>query len=234
MLTLYLTCMIVGGVFVGLSSLGAFGKDVDASHDTDLDADGHLELGPGVDVDADVDHEIVVEHDFDASHALTVADASHGGDITRRDERRHGRKLWLPITSFRFWTFGSAFFGLTGTLLTALTGAPGVVIAGLSSVMGAGAGTLSASLVRWLRKPVGEGARLRDYSGLSGVTVLALREGGLTRVRVRLQGRERDILARAAEPMALPAGTRVIVLGFDENGRAQIAPEETIYQLEES
>jgi uncharacterized membrane protein len=183
-----------------------------------------------MDMDADLDHEFAADHDFDASHALTVTDASHGGDVAK-----HGkRKLWLPITSFRFWTFGSAFFGLTGTLLTALTGVPGLVVAALSTAMGTGVGTLSAALVRWLRKPVGETARLRDYNGTSGVTVLALAEGGLTRVRLRLQGREREILARAAEPKALPAGTRVIVLGIDENGHAQIAPEDTIYRLEES
>lgn len=241
MLPLYLTCMIVGGVFVGLSALGAIGKDVDA--DGDLDADGDfdashaLEGGHDFDADHDFDHDVDVDHDvghdFDAdaevpADALTVADASHGV------EPRHGkRRVWVPMMSFRFWTFGSAFFGLTGTLLTTLTGAGGVIVAGLSAVTGLGVGTASASVVRWLRKPVGATARLAEYTGTVGELTMALREGSLTRVRLQVGGRQREILARAAEPMALPAGTRVVVLGIDENGQAQIAPEQSIYQLEE-
>jgi hypothetical protein len=41
------------------------------------------------------------------------------------------------------------------------------------------------------------------------------------------------MLAVAPEPRALPSGTRVLVLGIDEDGRALIEPEQTIYNTEE-
>ena len=242
MLPLYLISMIVGGVFVGLSALGAIGKDVDA--DSDVDADGDIAVDADGDFDAshalDAGHDFDHDHDFDHAHdfdhdvdhevdALTVADASHGVERFHKGRKR----VWVPMMSFRFWTFGSAFFGLTGTLLSTLTGAGGLVVAGLSTATGLGVGTLSASVVRWLRRPVGATMRLNEFTGQAGELTMALREGGLTRVRLQIGGRDREILARAADPMALPAGTRVVVLGIDENGQAQIAPEQTIYQLEE-
>jgi hypothetical protein len=214
MLTLYLSCLVVGGVFVGLSALGAVGEDVDA------DAD--------VDADLEVDHDLEAlteagDKDFEAEHALTVADASHG----------LGRKLWLPMLSFRFWTFGSAFFGLTGALLTNFTSVGALMVAVMSGATGVGVGTVSAWMVRWLRRPVGESIRLGDYVGRSGELELPLREGGVTKVRLRVQGRARTMLAVAPEPRALPSGTRVLVLGIDEDGRAQIEPEQTLFSTEE-
>src|SRR5436190_17778919 len=55
------------------------------------------------------------------------ADA-HGGDAHAGSaDGDHGSALdaftgWFPITSLRFWTFFSAFFGLTGTILGAFMG----------------------------------------------------------------------------------------------------------------
>lgn len=211
---------MVGGVFVGLSTLGAIGKDVDADLDADayldLDLDGEVgALGPGP-----------IEAGFEAEHALTVADASHGLGPRKR-------KLWLPMLSFRFWTFGSAFFGLTGALLTNFTGVGALMVAVMSGATGVSVGTVSAWMVRWLRRPVGESVRLADYAGSAGELELPLREGGVTRIRLQVQGRERTMLAVASEPLALPSGTRVLVLGIDKDGRAQIEPEETLFGTEE-
>lgn len=222
MLTLYLSCLVVGGVFVGLSTLGAIGKDVDADLDADADVDAELDvdadlaaLGPGG-----------VDHAFEAEHSLTVADASHG--LAPRK-----RKFWMPMLSFRFWTFGSAFFGLTGALLTSFTSVGALMVAAMSGATGASVGTVSAWMVRWLRRPIGESVRLAEYTGSSGELEVPLREGGVTRIRLQVQGRERTMLAVAPEPRALPSGTRVLVLGIDEDGRALIEPEQTIYNTEE-
>ena len=231
MMTLYLTCLIVGGVFVGLSSIGAVGKDVDGAIDHDIDIGGDVDVDADVDMDAGADAhvDLDVDHSFDASHALTVADASHGLEPSKKGKR----KVWLPMLSFRFWTFGSAFFGLTGTLLTSLTGTAEVIAAVLSGATGVSVGTISAWMVRWLRKPVGESMRLSEYTGQVGELMLPLREGGITRIKLQVKERHREMLARAVEPIDLAKGTRVIVLGVDKNGHAQIAPESTIFQLEE-
>jgi hypothetical protein len=208
MLTLYLTCLVVGGVFVSLSAVGAIGKDMDAHHDGD-----HAEL----------------EHAGDGDHEVTVADGSHALVPHRQDPP----KRWLPFLSFRFWTFGSAFFGLTGTLLSMLTASAAPMVAVASAGTGIGVGTLSAWMVRWLRRPVGASIRLADYVGSVGELVLPLREGGITRIKLHVQERERTMLAVAVEPLALPAGTKVVVLGIDETGRAKIEPEQTAYGTEE-
>ena len=82
-------------------------------------------------------------------------------------------------------------------------------------------------MVRWLRRPVGASLRLADYTGRIGELALPLREGGVSRIRVELPGgRERMLLAVSPEPRALPSGTRVLVLGIDDEGRAQIEPED--------
>jgi membrane protein implicated in regulation of membrane protease activity len=220
MLTLYLTSLVVGGVFVGLSSVGGFGHHVDGH----VDADGHVGADGHADADADAD----TEHALDSSHALALADGSHG----LASRAHQAPKRWLPFLSFRFWTFGAAFFGLTGTLLTTLTSVGIPLVAMLSAGTGLGVGALSAWMIQWLRKPVGETSRGDDYNGQVGELMLPLREGGVSRIRLRVGGRERFLLASTPEPLALPAGTRVVVLGLDEVGKAQIAPEEALYRSE--
>jgi len=226
MLTLYLSCLVVGGVFVGLSTLGAVGKDVDA--DLDADADGDFDVGADLDANASVAAlgPGGAAEGFEAAHALSVADASHGLGPRKRN-------IWLPMLSFRFWTFGSAFFGLTGALLTSFTSVGALMVAVMSGATGVSVGTASAWMVRWLRRPVGESVRLCDYAGSTGELELPLKAGGVTRIRLQVQGRERTMLAVASEPRALPSGARVLVLGIDDDGRAQIAPEQTLFTTEE-
>ncbi len=222
MLAAYLTCLVVGGVFVGLSSLGAIGKDIDADIDVDADVDADLDVDADADVDADLDH------DLSPVTTIAVADASQA--LATHDRRP---RPWIPMLSFRFWTFGSAFFGLAGTLLSTLTAAGPLTIAALSAGTGIGVGTLSAWMVRWLRQPVGQSVRRGDYSGLVAQLEMPLRKGGTTKIRLRVAERDRVMLAVAPEPLALPAGTRVVVLGIDEQGKAQIAPEATFYRSED-
>jgi hypothetical protein len=220
----------VGGVFVTLSAVGAVGKDVDADDgdlsvhiDGTVDAQGQLaqaDVGP-----AELDHGGAGE----AGTALTVADGSHGL-VPREPETR---RPWLPVFSFRFWTYGSAFFGLTGSLLSWLTATSAPIVLIASAGTGVGVGTLSAWMVRWLRRPVGASVRLADYIGSVGELVMPLREGGVTRIKLQVRERERTMLAVATEPLALPAGTRVLVLGIDETGRARIEPEQNVYTTEE-
>lgn len=218
MLTVYLTSLVVGGVFVGLSSAGAFGHQVEGH--VGADANAEAQAAPDAHADAHADAE--------GEHALALADGSHGLAARAPEAPRR----WLPFLSFRFWTFGAAFFGLTGTLLTALTSVSVPLVAVLSAGTGVGVGTLSAWMIQWLRKPVGEAARGDDYRGQVGELMMPLREGGVSRIRLRVGGRERFLLACTPEPLALPAGARVVVLGLDEVGKAQIAPEETLYRSE--
>jgi hypothetical protein len=222
MLTVYLSCLVVGGVFVALSAMGALGKDVDVDHDASVEA--HAELDAGFEA-----HALEAAPELDAAHELTLGDASQGLAAREPDSR----KLWLPVLSLRFWTFGAAFFGLTGTLLSTLTATSAFFVAAMSAATGIGVGTLSAWLVRWLRRPVGASVRIGDYSGAVGELMLPLRPGGITRIRLRVHERERTMLAVSPDPIELAAGTRVLVLGIDERGRAQIEPEDRILAIKE-
>jgi len=228
MLTVYLTFLVAGGVFVGLSSLGGLGQGLEAEAEVDADVDVHADVDVDADVDADADVGADTDPGPDAPPALALAEGSHG--LVARDR---ASKRWVPLLSFRFWTFGAAFFGLAGTLLTLLTGLSVPVVAVVSAATGVAVGTLSAWMIRWLRRPVGTIVRVGEYSGQTGELMLPLREGGVTRIRLRVGGRERSMLAAAPEPLALPAGTRVVVLGIDGRGRAQITPEDTLYKSED-
>ena len=218
MLTLYLTCLIVGGVFVGLSVLSG----LDSDGDFDLDKDGDLDLEGETDA---------FEFGGDEVEHASMADASHGLEASRQ----RGRRLpWLPIFSFRFWTFGSAFFGLTGAVLTGLSLSVEPLTLGLSAAVGLTVGSASAWIVRALKKPVG-GARMSalDFTGTTGELLLPLRAEGLSKVRLQASGGVHELVAFSPEGQALDKGARVVVLGVDPDGRVRVAPEEQLFGLEE-
>lgn len=251
MLSVYLACLLVGGVFVGLTAFaGGHDHDHDADVDHDLDVDHDIDIDVDHDVDVDIDHDldldVDVDHDIDVDHDVAIdleLDAGVGGsggnladDAQAVGEgaagKRH-KRLWLPVYSLRFWTFGAAFFGLTGVLLTTLTEAGEPLGAGLAAAFGVVAGAGMATLARQMRKPVtADAIRMSDYPGQLGELVLPLREGGRSRIRIQIRHRERELIARTESPQALPKGSRVVILSLDEEGHAVVAPEGDLYRLE--
>lgn len=255
MLAVYLAALIAGGLFVVLSlTAGDADSGADADGDVDagglhLDADGDADGGFGqlhADLGAEVDGGLELhgveggdvgdvgdaDGTLGADHHASLADAAHGTDRGRAAPGR--RRRWLPFLSFRFWTFGAAFFGLTGTVLTlgGLAGEPAT--AALSAGMGGAIGTFSSWLVRALRKPVSGALAMGDYQGLTGELLLPLGPGRISKVRVEVRGRQRELLCVSAEEQALPKGVRVVVLEVDGDGRARVAPEGELYLLKES
>lgn len=213
MITVYLVSLVLGGGLLAASLFGGHG-------DSDADAAGH---DGGGDHDASADHDAGHDHDHDAH----LGDAAHGV----RDAQRRG--LWNPLLSFRFWTFGTAFFGLTGALLTwrdlAFEPIRGAVAAGA----GLAIGLVAAAVTRVLRETISaDEIRIDDYRGQLGELSLPLREGGTTRVRIRVRHREREVLARAEEPIALAAGARVVIVALDPDGRAVVTPAESLMPAE--
>jgi len=211
MLTLYLSCLLVGGVFVGLSVFSGLDQDADFAADGDFDADADAG-GAG------------------EAHIASLADASHGVDGPRRRRKR----LWLPFLTFRFWTFGAAFFGLTGAVLGGLELSVEPLTLGLSTGVGMLVGVAASSIVRALRKPVG-GSKVtgRDFEGVVGELLLPLKPDGVSKVRVVMSGAARELVAVPAEAEALERGARVVVLGLDPEGRARVASEEKLFALED-
>ena len=195
MLAAYLICLIVGGVFVGLSAFSG-----DADHGAGDHDGGHMD-----------------QHD---SVGHTLVEGAHAG----------GTRPWLPFTSFRFWTFGSFFFGLGGVALTQLAGVGEPLAALLSLAIGLGGGTATALLVHQLAKPIGAPPDASRWVGRTAELILPLTYGTHSKVRLRGQQSEHDLVVALAERgPPLPKGTRVIVLRIDAEGRGLVAPETSIF-----
>ncbi|MCB9730669.1 MAG: hypothetical protein H6744_09040 [Deltaproteobacteria bacterium] len=227
MLTLYFACLAVGGVLVALSAF-AGAADADAGGDLHHDFDAGDADAAGADVDGGFDHELGDAGDHDLGHDAyhpSAADAAHGVK-----DGAAARKLWLPFSSMRFWTFGSAAFGLTGVLLTALGTVSALVVLLAAAATGTGVGTAVAYAMHHLRRPVNADAVERsDYPGQVGELLLPLRPGATSRIRLRIRHRELVMLARSTEALELPRGARVVVLALDEDGHALVAPEDRLY-----
>ena len=135
----YLVALMVGGFFVGMSALSGGGDHFD--HDSDFDHE----------IDHDFDHEIDSdsEIDGDADNDIDLGDIS----------------WYMPFLSFKFWTFGSLTFGLTGTVLSLLDkGEPFTAIT--SSSMGLATGYGVSYLIKKLRLIAQKSqVTLKDYRG---------------------------------------------------------------------
>lgn len=221
MLTAYLVCLVVGGVFVGLSVFAGLGKDTDGV-DNDLDKD--FDKSFDKDFDKSFEKELELDHDHDvvSVHEAPMSDAALAGHPGEKRDvpRRYGPKAapWLPFASMRFWTFGSCFFGLTGVALTQLAGV-GEPTAALASLgLGMSAGMATAWLMRRLRQPVGAVGSAAGWVGVVGELAHPLGQGQVSKVKVRLPGRPpRELLAvLAAHSGPLPSGCKVVVLDFRE------------------
>ncbi len=220
MLTLYMACLIGGGIFVALSVFSGLDKDVD------FDADqGDLSDFDAVDVASDVDAELSL-----SGHG-SLADTGHG---LERSKGAAPKRLWLPFMSFRFWTFGAAFFGMTGTVLSLMALSSEPLTLALSSGVGLLVGSASAYVIRLLQRPVGQTrVRASDITGASGVLLFNLSADGLSKVRLEGFGGSQELIAVAEGDIELAKGARVIVIGLDEEGRVRVSPEQEFFALEE-
>lgn len=191
----------VGGLIVGGGLLGA--SMLLGGHGHDADAD----------LDADADADLSGDHDHDHDHGSDLAHA-----------------VWLPILSLRFWTFFSAFFGLTGTLLDGLGLAPPYTALGVALGMGFLCGYTTSALIRSLKsKQVDSGIDPeRDYVGKSGDVLLDVAPGDPGVVRLHVKGVLVDLDAMVdPDGPRLRRGEKVIVLGLAEGTKLRVAPFDT-------
>lgn len=191
----YLGALVFGGVLLGSSILLGGHDDTDlGGGDADLDVDGDMDLDADADVDLDKD--------------LTLGD---GADF-----------FWV-LRSMRFWTFFSAFFGLTGLVLDAggLVENPFVTLA-LAIGMGMALGVGAASAIRALtRDTTAEAPTGDDYVGKSARVMVPVKKGGVGKVRVEVGGQLVDVLAVTDEE-GITSEDEVIVVEM-EGTRARVA-----------
>jgi hypothetical protein len=178
--------------------------------------------------DSDADAEVTLDSDAELGDAsASIAEASHG-------VRKGKKKGFNPLASFRFWTFSSTFFGLTGAALTLFEASFEPLTLGLSAAMGISSGLTVSWLVQFLKSPVSSGAKsLQDYVGQVGPLLTNLRAGGTSKMRLRIEQNDLEFLVLSGDKKEIPKGTRVVILGFNEEGLARVAPDQALF-LEEN
>lgn len=196
---LYLATLLFGSVLLGASILLG-------GHD-DLDVDGDVDL----DVDADAD--------FDAD--VGAGDVDGGMD---KDLDFAGADVFFwPLRSVRFWTFFTAFFGLTGLAVSSLGllgPIPGLITA-LS--MGIGSGWFASWVIRKLASDEsGRAGESGDFIGKSARVVVPVKPGGVGKVRVEIRGQQVDVLAITDDDRAITSEDEVLVIEM-EGTRARVA-----------
>ncbi len=192
MLAIYLFSLALGGVLI-VASIFMGSHDHSAG---ELDAHAHMEL--------EADHDLGMDHDL-AEHSQELA----------------GHDTWLPFLSLRFWTFGLAAFGLTGTLLQ-LTGISSLVSALVSAPMGLLTGTAVAWLFHYLRKTtVGQALDLHSLRGEEARVILPISSEKTGKIRIMLEHQVLEIPATTSEGQLLEPGSRVLLVSV-EDGKADV------------
>jgi membrane protein implicated in regulation of membrane protease activity len=119
------------------------------------------------------------------------------------------------LFSLRFWTFGAAFFGLTGLVLEG-TGLLGGLLAGaVAGVVGLSSGLVSTVVLRALSaETTGALPHAESHVGREGRLLLPLAPGQRGKVRVRTPTGEADFVAElpASVDATLPSGERVWIV----------------------
>ncbi|MBT8494533.1 MAG: DUF1449 family protein, partial [Deltaproteobacteria bacterium] len=168
-----------------------------------------LIFGGDADVDADADFDADADADIDADGE---ADGGHGIAIDAA--------AWLPFASVRFWLFFMTFFGLTGTLLTTVAGVTSsLAVAVMATVTGYFCGIGASATVKWLMRNEADSAiRASDLIGARARVLLAVREGGVGKVRLSLKGQIIDVRATTEDGVEYPIGSTVMAYDSRPDG----------------
>jgi hypothetical protein len=209
MLTLYLVCLAFGGILLLVSVFsGDLGGDADVDFGHDLDLGPDVDLG-GHDVDA-------AGHDLDAAHTV-----DHSG---------HGLQNVFQYLSFRALVFFLAFFGLTGSILTAL-GSWWIVTFPVAAVMGIASGAGIQWALRYLqRTESGQGSDLKHIEGSRARVLLECTRDRRGKILVDVHQCTMQLLALVADEASrdsFATGETVIVVSVLD-GVAYVSGEDLV------
>jgi membrane protein implicated in regulation of membrane protease activity len=151
---------------------------------------------------------------FGAGHDTDV----HVGDAGHGDAQGHDQSqasVLLSLFGLRFWSFGSAFFGLTGAILH-LVGGPALattaplVAAGVGVAAGLGASTAFRVLAR---DTIGQVRNASALVGREGRLLLPVARAQRGKVRLGVPGGGHiDLLAESDDDDVLDAGVEVLIV----------------------
>ena len=199
----YWFCLVVGGAFVALSTIGGDlfdGADIDADIDADADFDAEVEL----DTDLEANSDLQIDTDLDLL----------------RGKRKRRLPAWLSILlSFKFWTFGGCFFGLSGVLLSATQPElASITVFLFSLVVGILCGGALVSALRALKfRQVNSLVRNEDFAGLVGTVELPFDADSKGKVFLEVGGSTLHLVAQTDEKILFQPGDAVLVVGRTQN-----------------
>jgi membrane protein implicated in regulation of membrane protease activity len=140
--------------------------------------------------------------------------------------------LWLPFLSFKFWTFGSCFFGLTGILLSYIspTLSP-IIVAIISIIVGILFGTIMAYILHTLKhNQVDSLVRSSDLVGLSGTVEIPFDKNSRGKIRVNVKESVVEFSAFTEESWEFVKGEKAFIVGV-ENNRVWVISEDCLANL---
>ena len=136
----------------------------------------------------------------------------------------------------RFWTFGLASFGLTGTLIEAadrggLTTVPNPIAVGVSAAVGIAVGWATAwAFHRLKRDSVTGDVGMRQIKGSEATVLLSVSGQKPGKIRALVDGQSVDLLAQSLDDGLLERGEKVLVVDL-KDGTALVT---RLRQLSES
>ncbi|MGD1855752.1 MAG: hypothetical protein ACFB2W_16050 [Leptolyngbyaceae cyanobacterium] len=211
MQSVYWFCFVIGGVFVAIATLGGAGDaDFDAEADVDFDADfdGDLELdgdAPDADFDAQVDTDLQLLQKVKGAYIFSLN----------------------ILTSFKFWTVGGFFFGLTGLSLGWVQPSWSASLVFISAlIMGILlGGTLATALRHLARRHADSLIRTEDFAGRVGIVELPFDSNSKGKVRLEIRSSVLHMMALTDDTKQFVPGDKVLVVNI-ENDRLWVVSDE--------
>lgn len=221
MQSVYWFCFVIGGVFVAIATLGGAG-------DTDFDAEADVDFDADFDADADID----LDGDLDLEAADADFDAQVDTDLQLLRKVKGAYVFSLNIlTSFKFWTVGGFFFGLTGLGLSWVQpNWPSPLIFTTALMMGILlGGTLAVALRHLARRHADSLIRTEDFAGRMGIVELPFDAKSKGKVRLELRGSVLHMMALTDDTKQFVPGDKVLVVNVESN-RLWVVSDETAAQ----
>jgi len=210
MSSIYLSALVFGGILILFSILLGGDSDKSIEADKDISFDKDFDFG---DIDADIDADV----DADAD-----AEGDMHGDVD---------STWLPFLSMRFWTFGLASFGMTGTLLDFLDPSSALTFP-ISIIMGIGIGWVIAYAFHKLKKEkVSSVTSTKEMISEEGTVIVPIKADSMGKVRINLGGEVVDLFARSNED--IERGEPILVVHI-KDGIADVCTIKTKRKIKQS
>ncbi|MBT9315554.1 OB-fold-containig protein [Leptothoe spongobia] len=223
MQSVYWFCFVIGGVFVAIATLGGAG-------DTDFDAEADVDFDADFDADAEIDLDGSLDLDGDAPDVDFDAQVDTDLQLLRKVKGAYVFSLNI-LTSFKFWTVGGFFFGLTGLSLGWVQpNWPDQLIFITALIMGMLlGGTLAITLRHLARRHADSLIRTEDFAGRLGIVELPFDSKSKGKVRLELRGSVLHMMALTDDTKQFVPGDKVLVVNV-ENNRLWVVSDETAAQ----